>query len=207
VSKVFDSVSHQTLWVACRKLGVPEHLIKYLKGFYDKGTTKLKLPRKMGREIEINRGIKQGDPQSAHLFNAVIELCTENLDNNINYKFKNGATITYMAYADDLVFFSMPKGITTLLPKVIGTTNPAEIRPTTVTSKFSRLYHCILGERFANTLPYNDRQKGFKKGDGLYFNTKLLQKTISEAKAKYKNLKLAFIDVSKAFDSVSHHTL
>ncbi|KAF6025836.1 hypothetical protein EB796_015854 [Bugula neritina] len=77
----------------------------------------------------------------------------------------------------------MAKGITTLIPKVIGTANPGEFRPITVTSTFSRLYHCILGEIFSNTLPYNDRQKGFKKGDGLYFNTKLLQRTISEAKA------------------------
>ena len=101
----------------------------------------------------------------------------------------------------------MAKGITTLVPKVIGTTNPGEFRPITVTSTFSRLYHCILGERFSNTLPYNDRQKGFKKGDGLYFNSKLLQKTINEAKENYKNLKVAFVDVAKAFDSVSHQTL
>jgi len=106
VSKAFDSVSHQTLWVACRRLGVPEHLIKYLKRFYEKGTTILKLPRRMGREIEINRGIKKGDPLSVDLFNAVIELCTENLDSNTNYQLKNGATITFMAYADDLVLFS-----------------------------------------------------------------------------------------------------
>jgi len=101
----------------------------------------------------------------------------------------------------------MAKGITTLIPKVIGTANPGEFRPITVTSTFSRLHHCILGEIFSNTLPYNDRQKGFKKGDGLYFNTKLLQRTISEAKANYKNLKVAFVDVAKAFDSVSHQTL
>jgi len=41
----------------------------------------------------------------------------------------------------------------------------------------------------------------------LYFNTKLHQKTISEAKENYKNLEVAFIDVAKAFDSVSHQTL
>jgi len=78
---------------------------------------------------------------------------------------------------------SMSKGITTLLPKVIGTTNPAEFRPTTVTSTFSRLYHCILGERFANTLPYNDRQNGFKKG--LYFNTKLGAREVTSRVNRY----------------------
>ncbi|KAF6021572.1 hypothetical protein EB796_020114 [Bugula neritina] len=51
----------------------------------------------------------------------------------------------------------MTKEITTLIPKVIGTTNPGEFRPITVTSTFSRLYHCILGERFSNILPSNDR--------------------------------------------------
>jgi len=55
----------------------------------------------MGKELEINRGIKQGDPLSVHLFNAVIELCTNNLYSNINYKFDNGANITFMTYADE----------------------------------------------------------------------------------------------------------
>jgi len=57
----------------------------------------------------------------------------------------------------------MPRGTTTLIPKVIGTTDPSEFRPIRVTSTFSRLYHSILGERFSSNLRYNDRQKGFKK--------------------------------------------
>jgi len=35
-----------------------------------------------------------------------MELCTEKLDSNTNYEFKNGAAITFMAYTDDIVLFS-----------------------------------------------------------------------------------------------------
>lgn len=93
----------------------------------------------------------------------------------------------------------MSSGITTLIRKVVGSTNPTEYHPITVSSVVGRLFHCVLGNRF-------EPQRGFKKGDGLYFNSKLLQKALEVAK-KYKNLRVAFVDVKKAFDSVSHNLL
>ena len=101
----------------------------------------------------------------------------------------------------------MSDGITTLLPKVKGTKNPAEMRPITVTSVLGRLYHCVLGNRFEAELPISDAQKGFWKGDGLYLNSQLLQKAITVARRDYKNLRIGFVDVKKAFDSVSHDSL
>ena len=81
------------------------------------------------------------------------------------------------------------------------------MRPITVTSVLGRLYHCMLGNRFEAELSISDAQKGFRKGDGLYLNSQLLLKAITMARRDYKNLRIRFVDVKKAFDSVSHASL
>ena len=108
---------------------------------------------------------------------------------------------------------SMPtelvEGITTLIPKVVGTLDPASHRPITVSSWLLRLLHKILAGRLEKLCPLSVRQKAFKTGDGLLENVQIL-KAIIDKSTKSKNprpLSLAFLDVKKAFDSVSHHTL
>ena len=86
MKKAFDSVSHGSLWVACRRLGVPEHLINYLKIYYRFSSTQLALQEGMTPSISIRSGIKQGDPVSVHLFNMVIDLCTARLDKTIGFR-------------------------------------------------------------------------------------------------------------------------
>ena len=63
------------------------------------------------------------------------------------------------------------------------------------------------GNRFEAKLSISYAQKGFWKGDGLYLNSQLLQKAITVARRDYKNLRIGFVDVKKAFDSVSHDSL
>ncbi|KAF6025834.1 hypothetical protein EB796_015852 [Bugula neritina] len=95
---------------------------------------------------------------------------------------------------------------TTLIPKAPGTTDPSQYRPITVGSVLLRLYS-ILGGRLESLLPISQCQKGFRQGDGIFFNSMLLQKCISDAKSKCRNLRLAFLDMRKAFDSVGHGAL
>ncbi|KAF6033257.1 hypothetical protein EB796_008436 [Bugula neritina] len=99
------------------------------------------------------------------------------------------------------------EGRTTLVPKVVGTKDPSEFRPVTVCSVFTRLFHSILGSRLERLLPISQRQKGFRKGDGIFLNSLTLQRCIADAKANRKNLRVAFIDLRKAFDSVGHDAL
>jgi len=63
------------------------------------------------------------------------------------------------------------EGRTTLVPKVVGTKDPSEYRPVTVCSVFTRLFHSILGNRLERLLPISQRQKGFRKGDGIFLNS------------------------------------
>ncbi|QQP40630.1 Uncharacterized protein FKW44_014741 [Caligus rogercresseyi] len=68
-SKAFDSVSHQSVRWACRRLGIPDPLTDYFTEVLNMATTVL------GRNapLSINSGVLQGDPLSSLLFNFVLD--------------------------------------------------------------------------------------------------------------------------------------
>ena len=47
----------------------------------------------------------------------------------------------------------------------------------------------------------------FRKGDGLAENSYILQNVIADRKARCQPTNIAFLDVSKALDSVSHDSI
>ena len=100
----------------------------------------------------------------------------------------------------------MIKERTVFIPKESGTQDPLKYRPITIASRVTRCFHKVLADR-AEDADDNPRQKGFKKGDGIAANTLLLQIKLVESKRRSKGLKLVFIAVAKAFDSVTHKTL
>ena len=101
------------------------------------------------------------------------------------------------------------KGRTTLIPKETGTDDPAKFRPITVTSILCRLYNKIVARRLEEQCPVGIRQKAFQSGDGMAENVHLLQSAIRYATQQKtpKPLYICFLDVKKAFDSVSHESL
>ena len=98
---------------------------------------------------------------------------------------------------------------TTLIPKEAGTTDPAKFRPITVTSILTRLYHRVLASRLDRGCPVNQRQKAFRRVDGISENVFLLRYLIAKAtdSKRPRSLYLIFLDVRKAFDSVSFESL
>jgi len=102
---------------------------------------------------------------------------------------------------------SLNEGYTSLIPKVSAPTQPALHRPITVSSILSRLYNKLLSRRFEKLCPAGLRQKAFKEGDGLAENTEILKHVIKTAKQQKRSIYIAWLDVRKAFDSVSHESL
>ena len=98
---------------------------------------------------------------------------------------------------------------TTLIPKERGTVDPAKFRPITVTSILTRLFHRILASRIERCCPINQRQKAFRKIDGMSENVLLLRFLLAKATdaRRPRPLYLCFLDVRKAFDSVSFESL
>ena len=112
-----------------------------------------------------------------------------------------------------LVSCSMPTDLcearTTLIPKVVGATEPSKFRPITVSSLLTRLYHRIVAKRIEALCPCSERQKAFRRGDGIAENVFLVDQLIRDHTLRKtpKQLFLCFLDVAKAFDSVSHESL
>ncbi|NWQ72700.1 PO22 protein, partial [Neopipo cinnamomea] len=66
----------------------------------------------------------------------------------------------------------------------------------------------ILSGRLAKARPINPRQRGFIRAAGCSENLKLLQLFIQNAKREHREMGVVFVDIAKAFDTVSHqHTL
>lgn len=95
----------------------------------------------------------------------------------------------------------------TLIPK---STDPQALkelgnwRPITVAPVISRLFSKVLVGRLQKACPLNLRQKGFTSTAGCSENIEVVKSVLKLAKLRRKELGLVFIDIAKAFDSVSH---
>ena len=98
-------------------------------------------------------------------------------------------------------------GVTVPLPKSAGVTDPAEFRLIRMQTMVCRLFHRLLGHRSKGALPLGSRQKAFREGDGLADNVCILRSIIDDRKARHRPLCVAFVDVRKAFDTVSHESV
>ena len=89
---------------------------------------------------------------------------------------------------------------TVLIPKVAEPSGPAQFRPIAIGSFISRVFQRLLAERLSG-LEFQSRQRAFIKGDGIADNVFLLRCLLRDTCEEVKPLSLAFLDVSKAFDS------
>lgn len=96
---------------------------------------------------------------------------------------------------------------TTFIAKKTGAQEPGDFRPITVTSVVIRCFHKILASRLSKCLHLDDRQRAFRSSDGCSENIYLLDLALRYHHRKFKSLFLASIDVSKAFDSLSHKAI
>ena len=99
------------------------------------------------------------------------------------------------------------EGTTTLIPKRAEATQPSEYRPITNATIIARLFHRLMARRLEDSIPLSPRQKAFWRGDGLADNVWLLRSILNDRTRSRKPVFVTFIDVAKAFDSVSHQTL
>ena len=95
---------------------------------------------------------------------------------------------------------------TIFIPKV-SRAKPLEHRPISICSHVTRLFHKVLASRFEKLVPLSEKQEGFRKLDGVGANLTLARSLIDYAKQARRSISLCFVDVKKAFDSVSHGSM
>lgn len=96
---------------------------------------------------------------------------------------------------------------TILIPKKATPQSINDFRPLTIGSHISRLFTRALAARLTKHLPLHERQKAFRPVDGCGENLALIEGIIADARKRSKPLYIAFVDVAKAFDTVSHHSI
>ena len=99
------------------------------------------------------------------------------------------------------------RGETVLLPKCARAEDPAKYRPITMSDIVVRCFHRILAQQMEALLPFNTRQKAFRASDGVADSVWFIQAVIKHHQDNLRPLNVAFVDVKKAFDSVSHQSI
>lgn len=104
--KAFDTVSHCTIERALKRFQITGLVAEFILDTYMNASTTIECGDKTTRALNINRGVKQGDPLSPVLFNMVMDELLTNLPPKYGIPISETASIPCLAYADDLVLLS-----------------------------------------------------------------------------------------------------
>ena len=99
------------------------------------------------------------------------------------------------------------RGQTVLLPKCAEAEDPAKYRPITMSDIVVSCFHRILAQRMEIHLPFSTSHKAFRPGDGVADSVWFIQAVIKHHQDSLRPLSVAFVDVKKAFNSVSHQSI
>ena len=109
--KAFDSVEHEYIYKTLTKFNFGENLIRWVKTLYSGCSAKVKNNGYLSESFSISRGIKQGCPVSALLFNLAVETMALSIKKNdkiqgIKITVSNTTYhIKVTQYADDCTLF------------------------------------------------------------------------------------------------------
>lgn len=84
---------------------------------------------------------------------------------------------------------------------------PSDYRPLSIGSVVLRHLHKILAKRLSALDIFDKRQRGFRPVDGVCENVTTLTALLGDAKRSKRALHVACVDLSKAFDTVSHNAI
>ena len=107
-SKAFDSISYNYILSTLRIYGFCNYIISWIELLLRNFRSVTVLNGNIGKEIELGRGCRQGDPISGYLFIIAVEILIIALQNNHNiqpYTTRDGLKHLTDIYADDLTIF------------------------------------------------------------------------------------------------------
>ncbi|GLV46632.1 hypothetical protein CBL_20907, partial [Carabus blaptoides fortunei] len=84
---------------------------------------------------------------------------------------------------------------------------PWDFRPISVSSVLLRCLHRVLAKRITNTIEISEKQTAFRPLDGCFLNIHLVDQALRYHRRKNKSMYMASIDLSKAYDTVTHETI
>ena len=88
-----------------RRLGCPGPFLSYIQDLYLRLSTVIEHNGERSAPIYTRRGVKQGDPLSPFMFNAVIDWAFSSLDDHMGFSF-GGLRVNNLGYVDDVALLS-----------------------------------------------------------------------------------------------------
>ena len=103
--KAFDTVEHFAIFEALRKTNVNKTYINILQNIYNQATARVHLDKLVSTELQIHRGVRQGDPLSPKLFTAVMEEVFKKaeISEGVNV---DGENLSNLKFADDVALLN-----------------------------------------------------------------------------------------------------
>lgn len=117
------------------------------------------------------------------------------------------AAFLNMLLAGETPSTTLAKARISLIPKRTSPDQPTDYRPIAVSSILSRLLHKIIARRWSKKVQLGHLQMAFQKRDGCLEATTILQALLRQSHEEIQPLAIAFLDISKAYDSVSHDSI
>ena len=77
-AKAFDCVDHNKLWKILKEMGLPDHLICFLRNLYEGQETTVRTGHGTIHWLQIGKGVRQGCILSPCLFNSHEEYIMQN---------------------------------------------------------------------------------------------------------------------------------
>jgi hypothetical protein len=105
ISKAFDMIPHQAINDALTRKGIPKYVANMISRSYN-GIQTVITGGTEEVQIKIRRGVKQGDPLSPFIFNALLEPLILELEEMKGFQVKEGCTIATLAFADDIILLA-----------------------------------------------------------------------------------------------------
>lgn len=105
LQKAFDSVSMHSIQRALNRLNIDQKTSRYIASNYTDYRTTISCDGRNVCTLPVRKGVKQGDPLSPFLFNAVIDELLCELDKKTGIKVGE-QSLAAMAYADDLLILA-----------------------------------------------------------------------------------------------------
>lgn len=96
---------------------------------------------------------------------------------------------------------------TVFIPKTVTAKRPQDFRPISVPSVLVRQLNAILATRLNSSINWDPRQRGFLPTDGCADNATIVDLVLRHSHKHFRSCYIANLDVSKAFDSLSHASI
>lgn len=106
--QAYDTVDRRQLYKALQELGIPNKIINLVRMTHQNTENKVRVHGNISESFKIGKGLRQGDPISAILFNLALEMIVRksNINREGTIYIKNHQCL---AYADDITIITRTK--------------------------------------------------------------------------------------------------